>query len=110
MNNLTITTNNVPRDLITFADLTEKEREWFDYVDAEEHYSPRFVRYRGEAYDTHEFVAIRPRSQAVGFQHGVDEDSPLLGWHGIQTDSYFSGTLVRYMEDYERVVVGRYYG
>jgi len=105
---LTITTNNVPRDLLTFYDLTEKERSDFDYVTEDDQFSLRFFRYRGNAYDSSEFVRIVPRSRQVGWEHGADEDSPLLAWDGIQTDSFFSAIVIRFAPDtdYERVIVG----
>jgi hypothetical protein len=66
----------------------------------------RFFRYRGDIYDTNEFVRIVPCSQSFGYCHGAEPDSPLLKWDGIQTDSFFSGIVIRYCEGYESVVVG----
>lgn len=121
MADLTITTNNVPRDLITVADLSEAERTYLDYIPEEEHFSPRIFRYRGEVYDVNEFVRIVPMGSKDpnAFVTRAPEGSPLLQWDGIQTDSYFSGVLVRWPlmfpewpekgHDYERVIVGRYY-
>jgi hypothetical protein len=60
-----------------------------------------FFRYRGELYDLGEFMSTR----------GMPEFSPLVKWDGYSSDSYFSGTLVRYVDqDHDmRVVVGRFY-
>lgn len=102
----TIRTNNRPRDLLSGYELTEAERKELDYIEDIDETFNRFFRYQGQVYDTYEFVRIVPRSKVVGFEHGVDEDSPLLKWAGIQTDSYFSGVVVRYVENFERVVVG----
>lgn len=30
-------------------------------------------------------------------------------WDGIQADTYFSATLVKFVDNYERVIVGRTY-
>ena len=105
---LTITTNNVPRDLLSGFDLTDKERAEFDYIEDMGDAIDRFFRYRGNVYDTQEFVRIELASKRSNpFCLGVyEEDSPLLNWDGYQSDSYFSGIVLRYCEDYDRVVVG----
>lgn len=108
---LTIKTNHVPRELVSYYELTVCERAGFDYVgdeDEDERYSYRFFRYRGELYDIYEFVRIVPASDKVGYEYGVDNDSPLLKWDGIQTDSYFSGIVARFV-DYGHVIAGRVY-
>lgn len=107
MDDLRIITNNIPRELFTWHELTEKERDWFDYLDEDSRDSLRFARYRGEAYDVGDFVRIV--SKPAGFAHYAAPGSPLLAWDGIATDSYFSATVVRYVPDssYELVVMGR---
>jgi hypothetical protein len=94
-----IKTNNVPRDVIDAYELSADERAEFDYLDwpaierGED--SASFVRYRGELYDLREFERW---------------DSPASptreGWDGFRSDSYFSGLVVRFVDDGERVVVG----
>ena len=97
-NQITITTNNQARDVLRSYDLTEKERNEFDYLDEEQIEWASFFRYKGQVYDLGEFMNC---TQSVnGFKD----------WHGIQSDSFFSGLLVRYAEEYcESVIVGRYY-
>lgn len=103
MNNLTIITNNVPRDVIYANELTRAEREDFDYIDwnAVEHGGEfaSFFRYKGEVYDLGEFeVWDNPASPTR------------TGWDGMRSDTFFSGILVRYADEHcETVVVGRYY-
>jgi len=115
--NISIRTNNVPRDIISEYELTKKEQAEFDYLDWEAmkrgEDSHSFVRYRGELCSLSDFVRIVPRSNCVGWEHGVDEDSPLLKWDGIRTDSFFSGLVIRWAKndwngqpDFERVVIG----
>jgi hypothetical protein len=105
MDELTIITNNVPRDILDGYELTKEEREEFDYLNweaiEEGSDSASFFRYRGELYDLGEFMSTR----------GMPEFSPLVKWDGYSSDSYFSGTLVRYVDqDHDmRVVVGRFY-
>jgi hypothetical protein len=101
---LKIKTNHVPRDVVYPNELTLEEREQFDYMnwDAIEDgaESASFFRYKGELYDLGEFEACLSRS--------LRDDSPLLKWDGFQPDSFFSGLVVRYVENFERVVVGTY--
>jgi hypothetical protein len=89
---ITIITNNVPRDVLYSHELPAKELAEFDYLDNPEEAS--FFRYKGEVYDLGEFM------------RGGGE---LSAWDGYQSDSYFSGILVKYAQDNERVIVGRYY-
>jgi hypothetical protein len=101
MSEVTIITNNVPRDVIDAYELTPKEREEFDYLDWKKiellEDSAQFFRYKGELYDLGDF-------QRVG-----TADGNFLDWDGFITDSFFSGILIRYVDEFERVVVGRFY-
>lgn len=96
---ITVKTNNVPRDVIDAWELSAAEREQFDYlnwsaIEAGED-SASFFRYRGELYDLGEFeVWDNPASPTRG------------EWDGFRSDSFFSGLAVRYVDDFERVVVG----
>jgi hypothetical protein len=91
-----ITTNNVPRDIIEAYELTENEQAEFDYLDWKKiragDDSASFFRYKGNLYDLGEF-----------------ERADIEGWDGIQHDTYFSGIIVRYCNEFEQVVVGRYF-
>lgn len=103
-----ITTNNVPRLLIDSYQLTAKEREEFDYIDwqgvEEGRESATFFRYRGRLYDLGEF-------QYTGSDHRpAGNGDTFAGWDGYQSDSFFSGIVVRYVkDDTDYVVVGTYY-
>ena len=99
---MTVKTNNVPRDIIDAWELTLREREEFDYLDWEKieagEDSASFFRYRGELYDLGEF------------ERWDNPNSPTrAGWDGFTADTYFSGIVVRYVDECERVVVGTYY-
>jgi hypothetical protein len=96
---LTIRTNNVPRDIIEAWELSAEERAEFDYIDwpavDDGRESASFVRYRGELIDLGEFMAWdNPMSPTRG------------DWDGFRSDSFFSGLVVRYCDDHERVVIG----
>ena len=87
-----IISNHKPRNLLYGYELTAKERAQFDYISTDEMDSHEFMRYRGQVFDVSEFMAA------------PDDLKP---WQGIANDTYFSGTLLRFV-DCDRVIVGRY--
>lgn len=99
-----VTTDNKPRDIIDAYELSATEREEFDYLDwakidrGED--SASFFRFRGSLYDLGEFSAD------YGITKGAGLPDHLAKWDGYMSDSAFSATVVRYVEDNERVVVG----
>ena len=106
---MNIITNNRPRPMACFADLPAKVQADFDYVLLADHYSPRFALYKGWWYDVYDTQAIRTAPGApMGWAVVVEKDSPLASWHGIQSDSFFSGVLFKLCDD-DTVIVGRYF-
>ena len=102
-----IITNNVPRPVIDAWELTPAERAEFDYLDWDAieagSDSASFFRYRGQLYDLGEFSAD------YGITKGAGLPAHLSKWDGYQSDTFFSATVVRYVEDNDYVVVGRVY-
>ena len=92
MNNIKIMTNNKPRQLIYGYELSDKQKQGFDYI--EDIDSHDFVKYKNNIYDLSGFMRIE----------SIDS---LKDWHGYSSDSYFSGTLVRYI-DSDTVIMGWY--
>ena len=93
MSNIKIMTNNKPRQLIYGYELTDKQKQDFDYIgDIESH---DFVKYKNNIYDLSEFMII-------------ENNDNLKGWDGYSSDSYFSGTLIKYIDD-DTVIIGCYY-
>ena len=90
----TIISNHKPRELSCWFDIPGSERDDFDYVEESDRYNYRFFKYLDYWYDLHEF------EHATG-------DIRAAGWHGWQTDSYFSATLIKYNDDDDTVTVGR---
>lgn len=46
-----ITTNNIPRSILLWYDLTDGEREWYDFLETdEEQQDAQFFRYKGDVY------------------------------------------------------------
>lgn len=97
-----ITTNNNRRPVINAWELTETERKEFDYIDwkrveSGENSAGGFIRYQGTLYDLGEFQ----RTSEM-------RDFSASGWHGYLSDSFFSGLVVKYANDFDDVIVGRY--
>jgi len=99
---VSIRTNNHYRDLISFYDLPEQVKPDFDYIEGEDRYSTRLVKYRGDWYDTKEFFPI---SQP---ELSLDLAADLRKWHGYQSDSFCTGTVIRFSKDFEQVQIGSY--
>lgn len=95
MSDITIKTNHVPRDLLYWWDLTDKEKSDFDWIENPEESGYDFFRYRGVVYCLDEFVRCH--------------DAFDKQWDGYASDSYFSGVLVKYANDNESVIVATYY-
>ena len=90
---MTIKTNNVPRDVLYWYELTDAERAEFYYLDSDDaQCSASFFRHRGNVHDLGEFMI-----------------SPVKGWDGYHPDSHFSGMLVKYVQNCERVIVATCY-
>jgi ribosomal protein L30E len=89
-----IRTNNKPRHVIYGFELSNKERQEFDYYTGEELDNATFFRYKGNIYDVGEFMRC--------------PDS-LAPWHGYSSDSYFSGVVVKIVDNGESVIVGQYF-
>lgn len=91
---LEIITNNQPRNLLYGSELTDKQKEDFDYIDDID--SHDFISYKGQIYDPSEFMR-------------TEEKGDFAAWQGYSSDSAFSGVLLRYTEDQEQVIMGTYY-
>lgn len=90
-----IITNNVPRLALYGHELSNEEREEFDYIDPADFDSHQFVRFKGNLYDLNDFLR-------------ATEMKELAGWDGYASDSYFSGTVIKYVDNFERVIIGTY--
>lgn len=105
-----ITTDNKPRCLMSWREIDAKSQPDFDYIDEDDRHNDRFVKYKGEWYDTHDtqrIVVAKDLKFPVGWATYVEPDDPLAKWHVIITESYFSGIVFRFVDDL-CVIVGRY--
>lgn len=95
----TVRTNNVPRDVIYGYQLTEKEQKELDYLDwsnenSEAMYAT-FFRYKGNVYDLAECMR-------------VEESNTLCkGWEGYFGETFFSAVVIKYVNNFEQVIVGQ---
>lgn len=103
MDTLTVVTNNHKWPVLDASELSDTEAAEFDYLDwsalREGTDSASFFRYKGMVYDLGEFMTTRM----------LPEFNALRAWHGYLSDSFFSGIVVRYSEDTDYLVVGRFY-
>lgn len=90
-----ITTNNQPRLLVPYDDMPPNARRDHDYIRDSERFDNRFFQYKGVWYDAYEFQRC---------SH-IEE---LSDWDGYQPDSFFSGTLIKYLHENEEVIAGWY--
>ena len=51
MTDLTIITDNKPRQLFGWFELPKKEQEYFDYIDENDQFQPRFVKFKRQWHD-----------------------------------------------------------
>ena len=101
---MTICTNNHARPVLSRWELTPKESAEFDYLADDE---GSFFRYRGQVYDLGDFCRVI-KTGSVSMHPTECADPAFQGWHGYHADSFFSATLVRYVDDCESVIVGVY--
>ena len=105
-----IRTNWVPRELLSWHEIPAREQEYFDYLDDDTKFQPRFVEYKGEFHDAidTQYITTHDGRGYMGWAMRVDENSPLAKWDTIASDSYFSGMLFKFTTD-DRCIVGRYF-
>ena len=96
---VTIISNYHRRDILYWHELTDQEREEFDWIKEDEH---TFFRFKDWAYCLSDFM----RTDGFG--------SPFASWDGYSNDTFFSGVLVKYPVeewgdiDTDHVIVGWY--
>lgn len=125
-----ITSNYHQRALVSWLDLSIDDKAEFDYILSDEFvpgvetnvwpdecHSLRFFKYRDSWYDVNQFqrISLVTSTSHNSFALTVEEDSPLASWNASQTDSVWSGILIRWGTEwdgtpsFESVVVGSAY-
>jgi hypothetical protein len=113
---LKIVTNNVPRDVLSGYEMDPQIlRDVFDIEIQDMNddqigdlCSMQFVKFRGMWYDVSDFITTSPGP----WNHGLPEE--FRQWDGYSSDSFFSGVLLKYVReddrmDFDRVVMATYY-
>jgi lysine/ornithine N-monooxygenase len=95
-----IKTNWHPRNLLSWYELTvEEQKDLLHYLDTEEKQSEaNFIRYHKRVYDVSEFMRIEHTNKDL-----------FVKWDGYISDTYFSGIVIRYVNDNEQVIVGTFF-
>lgn len=88
-----IITNNKPRELIYGYQLTEKEKQDFDWLNDID--SEQFVQYQGMIIHIGEFVRL-----------SGDSKEYKAGYHSVYGLNAFCGVLVKLLDN-DRVIVGK---
>lgn len=102
---LTVVTNNVPREVLHWSDLTEEEQAyWSDLLSNTR--GCTFFRYNGNCEFLGEFISIDKILTEV--------HPELKEWDGISSDTAFSGLVIKLytvegVYDHDHIIVGRYY-
>ncbi len=100
MSEVTIKSNHIPRPVLRWHDLTENERAEFDYLDTDEKREfAQFGRYKGWVYDLTD----------MNRQGSIEIPKAFRGWSDYLSDSYFSGIVIRYTDDFESVIFGTWF-
>lgn len=93
-----IITDNKVRPTLYSYELTAKERDQFDYKDDAKFEQCTYIRYLNNVYCVNDFERCIPTGPLA-----------LLGWEGVESQSYFSGVLIQTSEhDPDYVIMGRY--
>lgn len=106
-----ITTNNMPRELVTFHDIPKKAQSDFDYVTGDAQFEYRFIQYKGNWHDTYDTQRLEvdtgTNGRFLGHCMMCSPDSVLAKWHAVISESYFSGVLFRFTGE-SMVICGSY--
>lgn len=90
-----IRTNNIPRLLKYGYEMPEKFKAEFDYIEKEEFDYHDFFTYKCQWYNLDDFMLV---SDVPEFK----------GWYAYRPDYWFSGILVKFVDDVS-IVVGQYF-
>ena len=94
---LEIKTNNQPRPILHWYDLPHNVQvKEFDWVDESIQDDMTFVHYKGDYLCLDEYMAL-------------GKNSPFPSeWQGYHGDGFFCGTLIKYTDDCESVIIATY--
>ena len=102
-----IKTDHKYRPLKLLCELPDEVAKDFEY--AQGNLTPRFVKYKGGWYDTHDTQRITTEPYLMGWDMPVAKDHILAKWDAVLWDTFFSAMVYKFSEDWESVIVGVYY-
>lgn len=85
---LEIVTNHHWRELTNFYEMSEKDRDDFDYLTEDQHYEARFFKYKDTWYDAFDFISTSPGP----WNHGLPAE--FRQWDGYINDTAWTGILL----------------
>lgn len=98
-----ITTNNVPRPVLTSIQVPRTHWGQLD-IDPDDWEDNRsFVKYKGEYIDLDDFQTTKRGP----WNHGLPEE--FGNWDAYMSDTYFSGLLIRMVDDFENAILAHYF-
>jgi hypothetical protein len=95
---MTIKTNNHVRKFYYLFELPKKvqEEEFSNFEVKEEHETDQYIKYKGNFYSFGNFMRL-------------SENHPFPGWDGYSSDSFFSGLVIKLLDDGESYIIGTYF-
>lgn len=97
---VTIKTDHKWKAVLSGFELPKKWRKEFSYLTNDQYSDVRFAYYNKYYYDVQEFMVL---------QGHAGQPKEFKGWDGYQSDSYFSGIVIKISSDGEKYKIGRYY-
>jgi hypothetical protein len=94
-----IITNNQVREYLSANDVPQETLDWYDWLD-DDAKTDGWIHYKNHWYHVSDFMRVSPRAPEW-----------MQEWDGYNSDSFFSGVLIKYVDDgaYE-YIIGTYIG
>ena len=94
-----ITTNNQVRQYLYGYDVPKETLDWYDWLD-DDAKADGWIHYKNHWYHISDFMRVEPSAPDW-----------MQEWDGYQSDSYFSGVVIKFGDDpSEEYIIGTYIG
>jgi hypothetical protein len=91
--------NHHLRSFLTDVDVPQETLDWYDHL-SEEDKSYGWIHYRNHWYHVSDFMRILP-----------SKPDWMHKWHGYNPDSFFSGVVIKFIDDIDGdYIIGTYKG
>ena len=105
MEKITIVTNNHWRNFLYGYELPEKVKKDFDWMDKEELETSNFVKYHNCYYSLQDFMSFH---NTVHYGKAPEKGTFGYGYDGYNSDSFFSGVLIKISDCGEMYKIATY--